>query len=235
MRPKVLTHPVLLSGMALGGLILAGMGLASGGPVQDRSPSGGLLAEAGSYRFEVFFYPTGVRVHPQDKGGTPMDVSKLAGTATFYHPNSPEPWFSRPLKAERAGPGQTSNSLVLVMNLDPVPPNGAKVAFMLTGVAGASDEGHVRFTVPFEPVLTPPAPRLPSTEGTAAASPRYTYGLGYYGYGYYDPAPTQAVRAPTASPRRTRDWTTGRDVPLAKPWTSPHWSFDYNQWMARNM
>ena len=134
------------------------------------------------------------------------------------------------------------------MNLDPVPTTGAKVRFMLTGLTGTDDEGHAQFTVPFELVPTPPAPRLSSNDGTSAFTPRYTYGLGYYGYGYYSkPAPGAVVSSPSvyenaARPRastpaahRTRDWATGRDVPLAKPWMSPHWSFNQAESEAHNL
>ena len=78
-------------------------------------------------------------------------------------------------------------------------------------------------------------------------SPRYVYAPGYYGYGYYaypgpETLPRQAAPAPTyfgTPPRYSarpatrpsgaghfvgpnhRDWSTGRNIPLAKPWLSP--------------
>ena len=62
-----------------------------------RSARGGLLAQSGQHQFEIFFYTTGLRVFPLNSVGRPIDASKLTGTATFYHPTSPRPWFSRAL------------------------------------------------------------------------------------------------------------------------------------------
>ena len=73
-----------------------------------RSARGGLLAQSGQHQFEIFFYTTGLRVFPLNSAGTPIDVSHLTGTAMFYHPNSPRPWFSRMLHVAPVTPGQTS-------------------------------------------------------------------------------------------------------------------------------
>src|SRR5262245_2022351 len=78
-----------------------------------RTARGGYLAVVESYQFEVFSYRTGLRIFPQGSGGAALDASRLTGTATFYHPNSPQPWFSRPLHPAAAGPGQASESLDL--------------------------------------------------------------------------------------------------------------------------
>ena len=87
---------------------------------------------------------------------------------------------------------------------------------------------------------SPATAQLPSGAAPAAA-PRYYYGPGYYGYGYYSypAAPTvptysggfysaPSYRTPEASssPGDTltssyREWPTGRNVPLAKPWLRP--------------
>ncbi len=65
-----------------------------------------------------------------------------------------------------------------------------------------------------------------------AATPRYYYGSGYQGFGYY-PAPVQQVApAPVAAPRQApsvrstvgpgvRNWSTGRSSPLHRPWMKP--------------
>jgi hypothetical protein len=130
-----------------------------------KSARGGALAKVGQYGFEVFFYPTGLRLFPEDAAGTPLDASKLTGTATFYHPNSPEPWFARPLHPVAAGSGGTSESLDLVIGLGAVPPTGAKVAFEVTGLPDPA-KPTARFTVPFAFVEAPaePARRAPAEE-----------------------------------------------------------------------
>src|SRR5689334_3552603 len=80
---------------AFTGVFLTGLfgpdrtGLA-GAPQQARSEHsahGGILATAYGLRFEVLFYPSGTRVFPLDSSGGAVDTSRLAGSATFYHPN----------------------------------------------------------------------------------------------------------------------------------------------------
>lgn len=82
--------------------------------------------------------------------------------------------------------------------------------------------------------------RAQAPGGTAPAStPRYYYGWGYNGWGYYyyptaPPAPTYrggfytapapartSARASSTAPSTDREWPTGRNVPLAKPWLRP--------------
>ncbi len=188
-----------------------------------RSARGGLIAKADTYQFEVFFYTTGVRIFPWDGAGAAVDASRLAGTATFYHPNSPKPWFGRPLRG-------TPASLDLAIGLSDAPRSGAKVAFEITGLSGAA-KSRTTFTLPLEFVTQPTAP-----QGEVPIVPRYVYGLGDQGYGYY-PYTSPATEA-RSSVRQSymssipgmygpggmtvgpghRDWTTGRDSPLAKPW-----------------
>lgn len=195
-----------------------------------KTARGGLLATTPQHQFEVYFYPTGVRVFPLAATGQAVDVSRAAGTATFYHPNSPRPWFSRPLRSTRG-------SLDLAVGLGNAPASGTKVAFEVTGLADSS-EPKATFTVPLEFVPQPTAqPAAPL--GGVAAVPRYTYGPGYSGYGYY-PYSSPTAASPPASAYHTysspsrhyssdgdsvgpghRDWTTGRDSPLAKPWLRP--------------
>lgn len=235
---------------ALKAVVLAGIGLASTwGPSRvglvvaqeevkpAKSARGGLLAKADRHQFEVFFYPTGVRVFPQDEAGAAIDVSQFAGTATFYHPNSPKPWFSRPLHG-------TPASLDLAIGLSNAPQSGAKVAFEITGVSGNADS-KAAFTVPLEFVPQPaaqPTVAQPTSPGVVAPSPRYVYGPGFYGFGYYQyPGPEAAparsngpavygYSAPSGRSRSgssgvTHDWSTGRDYPagglISKPWLRP--------------
>jgi hypothetical protein len=194
--------------------------------VAMKSVRGGLLAKTSHNQFEVFFYTTGARVFVQDHSGVPLDASKLSAIATFYHPNSPQPWFSRPLTG-------TATSLDLAIGLGNAPATGAKVAFEVSGFAEPS-ESKVQFTVPLEFVPQPTAP----VSGVETV-PRYVYAPGYYGYGYY-PYTSPAVNSPPTSAYHTyaspsghyrgdgdsvgpghRDWTTGRTNGLAKPWLRP--------------
>lgn len=168
-------------------LALAGVGLFSAwavGRIDAQEPAqpvkssrGGLMARAGRHQFEVFFYPTGVRVFAQDRTGAVVDASRLTGTATFYHPNSPKPWFSRPLRGEPA-------SLDLAVGLSDAPAVGAKVVFEVMGLSDPS-ESIASFTLPLEFVSTPGAQITPP-RGEVPAVPPYTYGPGYQGYGYYE-------------------------------------------------
>jgi hypothetical protein len=94
----------------------------------------GALATVCASDFEVFFYATGLRVFPQDRAGAPLDAPTLTGTAAFYHTDSPEPRFARPLHASPAGSCQASQSPGLVIGLSTVPPTGARAAFDVAGL-----------------------------------------------------------------------------------------------------
>ncbi len=231
--------------LALGGFCLLGdLGRAGAQQPSEstRTARGGALAKAGQHQFEVFFYKTGIRVFPQDSAGSAIDATNLTGTATFYHPNSPDPWFSRALPNAPAD-GKPSSSLDLTIDLSTVPPTGAKVAFEIAGLSDSADS-TTTFTVPFEFVTTQVAsaavqPNAP--QGAVTPSPLFVYGPGSSGFGYYSyPGPQTAparassttslsVNTPT---RRTsssrsnsttyRDWSTGRNsMRLAKPWLRP--------------
>ena len=249
--------------VAMAGVFALAEARGESGPA--RSARGGLLANTQHARFEVFFYATGLRVFSQDAVGAPLDASKLTGTATFYHPNSPKPWFTRPLRDSTATLGQASASLDLAIGLSNVPPTGAKVTFEIAGLPDPA-ETRATFTVPFEFVKIPaesPAANPTPPQGGVVSSPRYIYAPGYYGFGYYrypgpETAPPSRIglavtlsgygQVPSATPSSPllylsgghavsilpstsgsnatvgpghRDWTTGRDVPLAKPWLRP--------------
>ena len=202
----------------------------------SRTARGSLLAKAGHYQFEVYFFTTGVRVFPRDAAGRPVDASGLSGAATFYHPNSPQPWFTQPLRAEKSTPGQASPSLDLAIGLGNAPAAGVKVVLEISGLPDPA-ESKVTFAVPLEFVpasLGQPAP-LPTPAPTV---PRYTYAPGYYGYGYYQYTSPSAAAPAASSPgpayaapmyggssgvtSSSRDWTTGRsNLPLSKPWLRP--------------
>ena len=66
-----------------------------------------------------------------------VNTSRLAGSATFYHPDAPgRPWFSRPLHPEPATAGQVPASLDLTIGLAKAPQKGATVAFEIVGLGG---------------------------------------------------------------------------------------------------
>jgi len=217
--------------LGLAALFVAGLRVPSGAGEEPRpvkSARGGLLAKTQQHQYEVFFYGTGVRVFPQDNAGAALDASQFAGSATFYHPNSPQPWFSRPLRG-------TPQSLDLTIGLTNAPPAGVKVAFEITGPSGTADP-RATFTVPLEFVPQPTAAQPTEPPGGVPIVPRYTYGPGYQGYGYYEytspamesqPSARQSYMSSisgmygpggmTVGPGH-RDWSSGRDSPLAKPW-----------------
>jgi hypothetical protein len=232
--------------LALGGFCLLGdLGRAGAQQPSEwtRTARGGALAKAGRHQFEVFFYKTGIRVFPLDSAGSALDATNLTGTATFYHPNSPEAWFSRPLPNATSTPAQATTSLDLTIDLSTVPPTGAKVAFEIAGLSDSA-EPTATFTVPFEFVTTPVASAAAqpnSPQGAATTNPLFVYGPGASGYGYYRlpgpqaaPAragsntslsvntPTRRTSSSSRNPTTYRDWSTGRNsMRLAKPWLRP--------------
>jgi hypothetical protein len=237
---RVVSKCVVLAGLVGASVVVGGgSAWAQSEPAPARSSRGGLIAKSAQHQLEVFFFPTGVRVYPQGPSGEALDVSRTTATATFYHPNSPKPWFSRPLVAEVVALGQAPAFLELAIGLTNVPSQGVRVTFDVNGLSG-STETAATFTVPFEfapapaQVAVATQPAAPPTG--AAPVPRYTYGPGSQGYGYYE----YTSPAPAARPSGNqsymssipgmfgpggmsvgpghRDWSTGRDVPLAKPW-----------------
>ncbi len=109
---------------------------------------GGKVAMTQEYHFEVAFAKDGLKVFPRTHEDKPIDASHLTGTATFYHPNSPKPWFERKLAASAASPGQAASSLGTAVDLSKVPAPGAKVTFRVEGLPEAA-EPTATFTVPF--------------------------------------------------------------------------------------
>lgn len=236
MRP---TSAIVASACALtlGGLVQLG-DLGRAGAQQEFKPvknaRGGLLAKTAHYQFEALFYATGVRLFAQDHAGTPLDASRLAGSVTFYHPNSSKPWFSRPLHGASLSPGQAAPSLDLAVGLSNAPPIGAKATFEISGLP-RSAESKATFTLPVEFVPAPTTQPTPPQESVATV-PRFFYGPGSRGYGYYEYTSPGTYSTPSGSHSYMssipgmygpggmtvgpghRDWTTGRSSPLAKPW-----------------
>lgn len=202
----------------------------------QRSARGGALARLGRSQFEVFFYRTGLRVFPQNADGSALDASRLTGSATFYHPNSQEPWFTRPLRPSVAGTGQASESLDLALDLSTVPPTGARVSFEIAGPTGMANPAG-KFIVPLEFVPNPsesqvrrPAPA--DFHGYAPiGSTSYYYPLaGYYSTpsgvvwvpapGYYHVGPsTQYYRPGAYLP--PADWGRAHPAPSPTPYATP--------------
>lgn len=120
---------------------------------------GGSVSSTDAYRFEVVFERGGLKVYPLTRDGKPIDASGLSGTATFYHPNSPKPWFSRELGRGNPVAGERPTSLGLSMGLASVPETGAKVAFRITGLSDPAESTAefttpVRFSAPMRLVFT---------------------------------------------------------------------------------
>lgn len=135
-----------LAASAVIGVSLVGLVAAQEGHEHGGAGYGGVPAETKRHHFEVVFSKTGVKVYPHAPEQSPVDASRLTGTATFYHPTSPQPWFTRPL---RVGPGQPA-TLELAVDLSKVPATGAKVTFQVSGLADPA-EPTAQFTVPFTP------------------------------------------------------------------------------------
>ncbi len=131
--------------------IIAVIGLHRGharqSPAPTHGPRGGTPVRTQHYQFEVFGYPTGLRVFVSDKDRA-VNAAALSGTATFFHPNSPQPWFSRPLRPSPSQPAAAAESVDLAMNLASVPESGASVKIEINGLPEPK-EPSARFTVPF--------------------------------------------------------------------------------------
>jgi hypothetical protein len=120
---------------------------------------GGKVAMTQEYHFEVVFTKDGLKVYPRTHEDKPLDSSKLTGTATFYHPNSPKPWFDKPLtptkahavakaSAPAASAGHAAESLEAKVDTSKVPASGAKVTIVVSGLPDKA-EPTATITVPF--------------------------------------------------------------------------------------
>jgi hypothetical protein len=126
---------------------LAGIASADEGHKHGAPLHGGKVAMTKEYHFEVVFAKDGLKVFPRSHEDQPVDASRLTGTATFYHPNSPKPWFERKLTATAAGPGKLVSSIGTAIDLSKVPSSGAKAEFKIEGLPEAA-ETAASFTVP---------------------------------------------------------------------------------------
>ncbi len=133
----------------LGAALVAATGLASAddGHKHGAPLHGGKVAMTAEYHFEVVFAKDGLKVYPRSHEDKPVDTSRLTGTATFFHPSSPKPWFERKLVPTAASPGQAASSIGTSVDLSKVPA-GAKVGFKVEGLPEPA-ETTATFSVPF--------------------------------------------------------------------------------------
>jgi hypothetical protein len=141
--PSLLTAFGIALGLGLQAMAYAHDGHEHGAPLH-----GGKVAMTKEYHFEVVYTKDGLNVFPRTHEDKPIDASRLSGTATFYHPNSPKPWFARKLAASAASPGQATISIGTKIDLSKVPATGAKVEFKVE-LLPETAEPTATFTVPF--------------------------------------------------------------------------------------
>lgn len=146
MRRKLFRTFSTFATMLAMGLAIAA--LAEDGHKHGAPLHGGKVAMTKEYHFEVVFAKDGLKVFPRDHDDQRLDASKLTGTATFYHPNSPKAWFERKLSPTAAGPGRSVSFLGCVIDLSKVPTKGATVEFRIDGLPEAAEK-TATFTLPF--------------------------------------------------------------------------------------
>lgn len=125
------------------------------------SQHGGTVEKTTHYQFEIVFTAVGIKVYPSGMEGKSLDISKLTGKATFYHPTSPKAWFDRPLGSVPASPGQAPASLACTIDLSKVPAQGAKVTFEINGLPDPAEPAAsftVSFTLTQAPAVARPGP-----------------------------------------------------------------------------
>ncbi len=153
MRP-VLKNTVI-AGVVLSSLFGLGLGrarvaCAEGETKVSHSRRGGLLLAAEGYKFEVFFYPTGVRVFPLDAAGKALDTSGLTASAAVSYPGAPpERWLARPLQPVPTDKGSAPSSLVASIDLANAPEETTTVFFEIVGLPGTTPS-TAAFKIPLE-------------------------------------------------------------------------------------
>src|SRR5271157_2280697 len=130
------------------GFGLAGPSKAQEGHDHAAATRGGAQAQTKRYHFEATFSTTGLKLTVHSLDHKSVDLSGLSAKATFYHPSTTKPWFTRELRPSAAGQDRVPTSLELVMNLGKVPAKGARVAFQVSGLPDPG-EPTATFTVPF--------------------------------------------------------------------------------------
>jgi len=162
------TLKTMASSAAALALALSGGASAHDGHEHGEPQHGGKVAMTKEYHFEAVFTKDGLKLYPRSHEDRPLDASRLTGTATFYHPNSPKPWFERKLAPAPASPGETPSSIVAAVDLGKVPASGAKVEFKVEGLPEPA-ETKASFTVPFALAATGEIAVAKATEADAKA------------------------------------------------------------------
>ena len=174
---------VLKTIVILGGLLTSLFGLDRArlvGAEQETKVShsrrGGILVAAEGHRFEVFFYPTGVRVFPLDAAGNAVDTSRLTASVTVSYPGAPpEHSLPRPLHPVPTDTGAAPSSLVASIGLADAPEKATTVVFEIIGLSGTT-ASTATFRVPLEFVA-----KAAATDTNISSEPRKIARLGYDG------------------------------------------------------
>jgi hypothetical protein len=246
---SVLKTIVILGGLltSLFGLDRARLAGAEQETKVSHSRRGGILVAAEGHRFEVFCYPTGVRVFPIDAAGNAVDTSRLTASVTVSHPGAPpERSLSRPLHRVPTETGAAPSSLVASIGLADAPEKTTTVGFEIIGLSGTT-ASTAAFKIPLEFVAKAAATNTPTPTPTPTntfSESRQIASLGPDGNRpdvVSGPRTLTQPAAATPAYAATRitsgsgtsknatsaglgqyDWTTGRNnLPLSKPWLPP--------------
>jgi hypothetical protein len=134
--------------VTLGAALVATRGLNGPARAHDEHQHGGVEAKTKRHHLEAVFAKGGVRLYVHGADLRPVDVSRLTASATFYHPNRPDAWFTVNLKPAAASGRQIEGCLNLAIDLSKVPATGAKVEFQVSRLPDPA-EPAATFTVPF--------------------------------------------------------------------------------------
>jgi len=181
----IIMRSVLKTIVILGGLLTSLFGLDRArlaGAEQETKVShsrrGGILVAAEGHRFEVFFYPTGVRVFPLDAAGNALDTSRLTASVTVSYPGAPlEHSLPRPLHPVPTHTDAAPSSLVASIGLADAPEKTTTVVLEIIGLSGTT-ASTATFRVPLEFVAKAAAT---DTDTNISSEPRKIARLGYEG------------------------------------------------------
>ncbi len=240
-------RPVSRSILAVSGLSAVVLALGSGSIAAaeqetkiSHSKRGGILVSAEGYQFEVFFYPTGVRLYELVTPGRTVGTSKLTDSVSFQYPGVPSERSTwEQLQPDPAESGSSTSSLMLSTRLADAPEKTTVASFEITGLSGPG-ASTAAFRIPLEFVTSSSTAdaRISSepnrVAGFAAAVaradsyettilPLRSEAASVYSQPSTTPDTSLARNNSTTRVSRFRDWTTARvnHLPIAKPWLSP--------------